>query len=217
MATNEVDLARLFQAVSKVMEQNQAQLNSSDTYNHDHGDNMVDVFSTIANSVQQNRTATPARQLRSAASQLRTKKSGSAQYYSKSLEQAARELRTAKTVDADNAATLVQTILGGGQSTKQTGSVATDMLSTLLGSLTGTTGTSASSGAGTTKIDWATLASAGLEYMQSKQEGKDTLTALMEALMAEPNQQNTYRKDSGTLVATTLMQALGTMLSNKTR
>jgi hypothetical protein len=215
MATNEVDLAQLFQAVSKVMEQNQAQLNNSDTYNHDHGDNMVDIFSTIANAVQQNRTATPARQLRSAASQLRTKKSGSAQYYSKSLEQAARELSTAKTVDAGNAATLIQTILGGGQSTKQTGSTVTDMLSTLLGSLTG--GTPTSGGSGTSAIDWATLASAGMEYMQSKQEGKDTLTALMDALMAEPNQQNTYRKDSGTLVATTLMQALGNMLSKKSR
>jgi hypothetical protein len=210
MASNQVDLAQLFQVVSKVLEQNQSQLNKSDTYNHDHGDNMVDVFTTIANSMQQNSAATPARQLKTAASQLRTKQSGSAQYYSKSLTQAARELRTAKRVDAGNAATLVQTLLGGGQSTQQTGSAATDMLSTLLGSLTGTTPASA---AGSSIIDWATLASAGMEYMQSKQEGKDTLTSLMEALMAEPNQNTTYRKDSGTLVASTLMQALGSMLN----
>jgi hypothetical protein len=217
MATNEVDLAQLFQMVSKVMEQNKSQLNQADTYNHDHGDNMVDIFSTIANTMQQNSTATPAQQLKTAAAQLRTKQSGSAQYYSKSLTQAARELRTAKQVDAGNAATLIQTILGGGQSTKQTGSAATDMLGSLLGGLTGATGTTPASGSGQSGIDWATLASAGLEYMQSKQEGKDTLTALMEALMAEPNQTSTYRKDSGTLVATTLMQALSTMLANKNR
>ncbi|MBN2258035.1 MAG: hypothetical protein JW704_09445 [Anaerolineaceae bacterium] len=216
MATNEVDLSQLFQAVSKVMQQNQAQLNQADPYNHNHGDNMVDIFTTIANSVQQNKTASPATQLKTAAAQLRTKKSGSAQYYSQSLNQAARELRSAKRVDADNAATLVQTLLGGGQSTKQSGSAATDVLSTLLGSLTGASGTTTPSATGSSGIDWTTLASAGLEYMQSKQEGQDTLTALMDALMAEPTKTATYRKDSGALVATTLMQALGSML-NKNR
>jgi hypothetical protein len=216
MATNEVDLAQLFQTVSKVLEQNQAQLNQSDTYNHDHGDNMVDVFTTIANAMQQNSSAIPAKQLKTAASQLRTKQSGSAQYYSKSLNQAARELRTAKGVNAENAATLVQTLMGGGQSSSQSGSAATDMLSTLLGSLAGTTGTTPSSSSGQATIDWQTVAAAGMEYMQSKQEGKDTLTSLMEALMAEPTKTATYRKDSGTLVASTLMQALGSMLGNKT-
>ncbi len=216
MATNEVDLAKLFQTVSKVMEQNQTQLNQADTYNHDHGDNMVDIFNTIANVMQQNSTATPAVQLKTAASQLRTKQSGSAQYYSKSLNQAARELRTAKSVNADNAATLLQTLLGGGQSSSKTGSATTDMLGTLLGSLTGAGETTPSSSSGQSTIDWQTIAAAGMEYMKSKQEGKDTLTALMEALMAEPTKTAPYRKDSGTLVATTLMQALGAMLSKKT-
>lgn len=213
MTTNEVDLAQLFQTVSKVLEQNQSQLNQSDTYNHDHGDNMVDVFSTIANVMQQNSTATPSKQLKNAASQLRTKQSGSAQYYSKSLNQAARELRTAKRVDANNATTLVQTLLGGGQSSSQTGTAATDMLGTLLTGLAGASGTTTSSGPGSSTIDWETIAAAGSQYMQSKQAGKDTLTSLMEALMAEPTKNATYRKDSGTLVATTLMQALGSMLS----
>jgi hypothetical protein len=216
MAANEVDLAQLFQTVSKVLEQNQTQLNQSDTYNHDHGDNMVDVFSTIAKAMQENSSATPATQLKTAASQLSTKQSGSAQYYSKSLNQAASELGTAKRVDAGNAATLIQTLLGGGQSSSQSGSAATDILSTLLGSLTGTSETTPSSSSGQSTIDWQTIAAAGMEYMQSKQEGKDTLTALMEALMAEPTKTASYRKDSGTLVASTLMQALGSMLSKKT-
>ena len=217
MATNEVDLAKLFQTVSKVLEQNQTQLNQSDTYNHDHGDNMVDIFNTITNVIQQNSSATPATQLKTAASQLSTKQSGSAQYYSKSLNQAALELGSAKGINADNAATLLQTLLGGGQSSSQTSSATTDMLGTLLGSLTGSSGTTPSSNAGQSTIDWQTIAAAGMEYMQSKQEGKDTLTSLMDALMAEPNKTATYRKDSGALVATTLMQALGKMLSNKTR
>jgi hypothetical protein len=214
MATNEVDLAQLFQMVSQALQQSQSQLNQADTYNHDHGDNMVDIFNTIATVMQQNRTATPAKQLEAAASQLGTKPSGSAQYYSKSLNQAATELSTAKGVTSDNATTLIQTLLGGGQSSSQSGTAATEMLTTLLQGLSGA-GTTSSGGTGQSTIDWATLASAGLEYMQSKQEGKDTLTALMEALMAEPTKDATYRKDSGTIVASTLMQALGSMLSKR--
>jgi len=217
MATNEVDLAQLFQTVSQVLQQNQAQINQADTYNHDHGDNMVDIFTTIANAIQENKTAPPAKQLKSAASQLRTKQSGSAQYYSKSLTRAARELRSAKRVDAGNAATLVQTLMGGGQSSSKTGSAAaTDMLTTLLGSLANTSGSTSTSSTGQS-IDLETVAAAGSKYLQSKQAGKDTLTALMEAMLAEPTKAAPYRKDSGTLVASTIMQVLGAMLANKAK
>jgi hypothetical protein len=215
VATNTVDLFQLFQAVNQALKQNKSQLNQADTYNHDHGDNMVDIFNTITKVMQQNSTATPAEQLQTAASMLSTKQSGSAQYYSKSLNQAANELGSAKQVNADNATTLVQTLLGGGQANAQKGSAATDMLGSLLSSLGGASGsTDTASPSGKSTIDWATLANAGLEYMQSKQEGKDTLTALMEALMAEePTKAAPYRKESGTIIANTLMQVLGTMLS----
>ena len=216
MATKQVNLVELFQAVSQALQQNQAQLNNADTYNHNHGDNMVDVFSTIANAMLENKNAAPAKQLSSAASQLRTKQSGSAQYYQKSLSQAAAELGNAKTISADNAATLLQTLLGGGQANTQAGSAAADMLGSLLTSLTGTGRTPSTSGTSKSTIDWATLANAGLEYMQSKQEGKDTLTSLMDALMAEESTTNApYRKDSGTIVADTLLKALGSMLSKR--
>ena len=216
MTTNQVNLYQLFQAVSEALQQNQTKLNKADTYNHDHGDNMVDVFNTIAGAMQENKSATPAQQLSSAASKLRTKQSGSAQYYEKSLNQAATELSSAKRVTADNASTLLQTLLGGGQANTQTSSTTGDLLGSLLTSLTGTTATSSSSGTGRSTIDWATLANAGMEYMQSKQEGKDTLTSLMDALMAEESTKSApYRKESGTIVANTLMQVLGSMLSKK--
>ena len=216
MSTNQVNLFELFQAVNQALQQNQTQLNSADTYNHNHGDNMVDVFSTITNAMLENKNATPAAQLNSAASQLRTKQSGSAQYYEKSLSQAAAELGNAKTVSADNAATLLQTLLGGGKANTQAGSAATDMLGSLLTSLTGAARTSSTSGTGQSTIDWGTLANAGMEYMKSKQEGKDTLTSLMDALMAEESTTNApYRKDSGTIVADTLLKALGSMLSKR--
>jgi hypothetical protein len=216
MATNQVNLYQLFQAVNEELQQNQAQLNSADTYNHDHGDNMVDVFNTITSAMLENKNATPAKQLSSAASQLSTKQNGSAQYYEKSLNQAAAELGGAKSVTADNVSTLLQTLLGGGQANTQAGSAATDMLGSLLKGLTGTTGAPSSTGTGQSTIDWATLANAGMEYMKSKQEGKDTLTSLMDALMAEESTANApYRKDSGSIVANTLLKALGAMLSKR--
>jgi hypothetical protein len=214
MATNQVNLYDLFQAVNQALQQNQAQLNNADPFNHDHGDNMVDVFSTITKAILQNKNATPAQQLSSAAEQLRTKQSGSAQYYEKSLNQAAAELGTAKGITADNASALIQTILGGGEANTQAGSTAGDMLGTLLSGLSGGTGTSPVGSSGESTIDWATLAAAGMQYLQDKQAGKDTLTSLMDALMADaPTKTATYRKDSGSIVANTLLQALGSMLS----
>ncbi len=214
MNTNQVNLYELFQAVSQALQQNQTQLNKADTYNHNHGDNMVDIFSTIANAALQNKNATPAEQLNSAAEQLRTKQSGSAQYYEKSLNQAATELGNAKGITAENAITLIQTLLGGGEAKTQTGSTAGDLLGTLLTGLTGAAGTPTAGSTGGSTIDWATLAAAGMQYMQDKQAGKDTLTSLMDALMADaPTKSATYRKDSGSIVANTLLQALGSMLS----
>jgi hypothetical protein len=216
MATNQVNLYQLFQAVNEALQQNQTQLNNADTYNHDHGDNMVDVFNTITSAMLENKNALPAQQLSSAATQLSTKQNGSAQYYEKSLNQAATELGGAKSVTADNASTLLQTLLGGGQANTQAGSAATDMLGSLLTRLTGAGGVPSTTGTGQSTIDWATLANAGMEYMKSKQEGKDTLTSLMDALMAEESTTNApYRKDSGTIVANTLLKALGAMLSKR--
>ena len=41
MPASEVDLASLFSAVTKTLQENQASLNDAGEYNHDHGDNMV--------------------------------------------------------------------------------------------------------------------------------------------------------------------------------
>jgi hypothetical protein len=216
MAVNQINLFQAFQAVSKALRQNQTQLNQVDTYNHDHGDNMVEIFDVITRAMKEKRSLPSADQLEYAAKLLREKQSGSAQYYSQSLIQAARELQ-GKPVTADNAMTLLQTLLGGGQATSPSAGSSVDLLGSLLSSMGGS-GTGA--GTGQTQpgtIDWAALAGAGLEYLQSKQEGKDTMTSLMDALMSsEQTQQAPYRKQSGSIIANTLIQTLGTMLT-KTR
>ncbi len=214
MATNQINLFKAFQSISKAMQQNQTQLNQADTINHDHGDNMVEIFDVITRAMKEKQNLTPADQLEYAAQLLRAKQSGSAQYYSQSLDQASRELQGEKTITADNAMTLLQTLLGGGQASTQSTGTTGDLLGSLLSSLGGT-GTSTGAGQEMpATIDWTTLAGAGLEYLQSKQEGKDTMTSLMDALMSSKGtQQAPYRKQSGTIIANTLMQALGSMLN----
>ncbi len=209
MATNQINLFKAFQSVAKALQQNQTQLNQADTFNHDHGDNMVEIFDVITQAINEKKNLTPADQLEYAAKLLREKQSGSAQYYSQSLDQAAQEFQ-GKTVTADNAITLLQTLLGGGQASKQSSSDLGGILRTLLPSL----GSSSTSQGVPVTVDWAKLASGGLRYLQSKQAGKDTMTSLMDALMSnEQTQQAPYRKQSGTIIANTLMQALGSMLT----
>ncbi len=213
MVTNQISLFNVFDSVVKALQQNKTQLNQADTYNHDHGDNMVEIFDVVRSAMQAKANATPAEQLEYAAQLLRNKESGSARYYSQSLDQASQELQGQKAITTDNAMTLLQTLLGGGQASTQSAGTAGDLLGSLISSLGGA-GTSTTTGKST--IDWATLANAGLEYLQSKQEGKDTMTSLMDALMSdEGTQKAPYRKQSGTIVANTLMQALGSVL-NKT-
>jgi len=52
MAQSNVDLANLFQAVTQSLVENQQALDQADTYNRDHGDNMVKTFQTITGALQ---------------------------------------------------------------------------------------------------------------------------------------------------------------------
>jgi len=209
MATNQINLLEAFQAVGNALKQSQIELNQADNYNHDHGDNMVEIFDVITQAIKEKKGSDSASQLEYAAQLLRSKQSGSAQYYTQSLDQAAQEFQ-GKTVTADNAMTLLQTLLGGGQASTQSSSDLGDILGSLLPSLGGS---STSQGVPTT-VDWARLARGGLKYLQSKKEGKDTMTSLMDALMStEGTQQAPYRKQSGSIIANTLLQALGSMLT----
>jgi hypothetical protein len=53
-------------------------------------------------------------------------------------------------------------------------------------------------------------------FMQSKQQGKDTMSSLLNAVNRRYYQAGSgYRAESGKLVAGTLMQGLGALLSSK--
>jgi hypothetical protein len=213
MATQSVDLAKLFGAVAKTLVQNQDALNQADTYNHDHGDNMVEIFEVITQAMKDKRTASPADQLEYASQLLRTKsQSGSAKLYAEGLSDASTQLQGKKTVTANTAMTLIQALLGAGNQVpasslpSSTSTGGGDLLGSLLGGLTG----GAQSGEqGTSQITIDKLLNAGMSYVQAKQSGSSDLDAILNAVMSTSRMSDSgYRSQSGALVANTLLQAL---------
>jgi hypothetical protein len=270
MATQKIDLTQLFGAVASTLMENKDSLNQSDAYNHDHGDNMVEIFQAITTAVQQKKNATPAEQLAYASKIVQSKsKSGSAKLYAEGLQNAATKFKSKKTITPNNGIALIQALMGtqskvtpqalqsqaqsvssentgtnllgsllGGltaSSQKQAASEAgsdllgsllgglsgsaetqsnqdtgTEMLGSLLGGLTGTTSGKTQSG----KIDINQVLKAGMTYMAAKQSGSTGMEAILQAIMAGSKVGNQgYRAQSGTLVASSLLQALGQMSS----
>ncbi len=107
---------------------------------------------------------------------------------------------------------LMGALLGGaGQNTGAASNA--DPMGDLLGSLLGgSSGSSASSGAQSGKIDIAKLLKAGMAYMAAKQSGASGIEAILQAVMAGSRVGNQgYRAQSGTLVASSILQALAQM------
>ncbi len=240
MATSGIDLYKLFSTVQKTVAKNQTALNKADDYNHDHGDHMVEIFSVITRAMKERSNAAPADQLAYASQLLRqTSSTGSAILYAENLQNASASLGNVKQVTPDNAMTLIQTLLGaastvtpqsqtpsnlggslletllgGGAATPQGQStgVGGDLLGSLLGGLT-------SSGSGTQsgqkgQIDMGQLLNAGMAFAQAKKAGRSNLDAILNAVVASSKMNTTpARTQSGTLVADTLLQTLGKMIS----
>jgi len=136
--TPQVDLGKLFGTVTQVLAQNRDSLNSADTYNQNHGDNMVNTFKVITNAVKETQGRQPSEQLAYASQQLsQQSQSGSAQLYSQGLANAAGQFQNQSAVTPDNALKLVQALLGGQSGAASAQSSQTDMVSGLLGALMG--------------------------------------------------------------------------------
>lgn len=209
-----IDLSALFGTVAKTMAQNQSQLNSADTYNHDHGDNMVQIFEVITQAMKEKQSASPADQLAYASQLLRAKsQSGSAQLYAEGLSDAATQFQGAKSINTNTAMTLIQTLLGSqGSVSTSSGGGSGDMLGSLLGGLMGSqqpsaqpqssgsgdlldgllgglmggsqTSTAQGQAAGDGKIDIGDLLNAGMAFAQSKQSGGSNMDAILNAVVS---------------------------------
>lgn len=219
MATQSVDLAKLFGTVATALSENQSTLNKADTYNHDHGDNMVQIFEVITQAMKEKSSAVPADQLAYASDLLRAKtKSGSAKIYAEGLADASTKLQGKKTITANTAMTLIQALLGT-QKKIPTTTLAPkaapdntgDLLGSLLGGLTGST-PATSSGKTASKIDINKLLKAGMSYVEAKQSGSSDMDAILNAVLSSSRVSDSdYHTQSGTIVANTLLKALSAM------
>jgi len=231
MAKNQIDLFSLFNQVTKTMQDSQASLNKADTYNHDHGDNMVNIFEVITQAMKEKKNADPADQLEYAASLLRGQaKSGSGKLYAQGLNEAAKQM-VGKDLNAGSIMSMVQTVLGAGEAPASKPAVSGDVLGSLLGSLVGGGKADAQengldlgdllgslSGAGSSDakdgLDLGDLLGAGMDYLSAKQGGKSTLEALTGALVSGSQMASSpYREQSSQLVTSTLLKGLTSMLS----
>jgi hypothetical protein len=105
---NALNLVNLFQSVAGSLSTQKETLNNTDAYNHDHGDNMVEIFNVISQAMQAKKDADPADQLEYASQLLRQQKSGSAQVYAQGLAQASKEFKGQKQVTPTNAINLIK-------------------------------------------------------------------------------------------------------------
>ncbi len=121
---------------------------------------------------------------------------------------------TAGAGSSDALSSMLGGLMGAGQ-TSGTGSNAQgDMISSLLGGLLGGEQAPSQSGSGS-GISMQQVLAAGLEFMQSQQQGQDTMSSLLDAVVAGSQAGGGYREESGKLVAGALMQGLGALMASK--
>jgi len=203
MAQN-IDLKSIFQTVTQQLSQKKNDLNEADTYNHDHGDHMVQIFELVQNAVSKKNDQPASDQLEYASQVVKEKAhSGSAELYAQGLSKAANNLK-GKNLNAESISDLVKGLMNVDQSAAE--AQPQEKQGGLLGSLlSGLTGNNASADSDQ-ELGVDELLRAGLAFYQSKQDGDTNSEAIMDALMAaSPMGQSTHRSQSGTLVAQTIM------------
>jgi len=225
-----IDLNTLFSTVTKELAQNKETLNEADSYNHNHGNNMVQ------NAVAQ-RSDKPVEDQLSYASQVVKEKmnSGSAHLYAQGLEKAARNL-SGQALNEKSIGTLLQSLMGleqpqpkpqtqsedilgsilsgfTGQSSEPVASNQPSQDSNMLGSLlSGLTGQSSEPVESDTSLGLDDLMQAGMAYFQSKQSGDSNMEAIMSALMAaSPMGKTSHRAQSASIVTSTIMNFMGNL------
>ncbi len=184
---SKLELGSIFQSVTEQLAQNKDSLNAADSYNHNHGDHMVQIFNLVQNASQvvgQNAD------------------SGSATLYAQGFAKAAENMR-GKELSPSAMSALLTGLLGADKPTPTTQtSQKKSLFGTLLSSLFGRqTSSQADQGFG---LD--DLLQAGMAIYQSQQDsGNSTQSALEALLSASPMGQSDHRKESGSSVASTIM------------
>jgi hypothetical protein len=197
-----------FQAVTRNLLENQNALNKADTYNHDHGDNMVQIFKVITEVMETKQGADPADQLAYASELLRQwSKSGSASIYADGLSHASQQFK-GQNVTKDNILVFLQSLLWSQPSQiPQQPQSSGDLLGSFISSFTWV-----QQGSGQDSLDLNNVLTAGMAFLNNKQQGKGDLESLVNAFVSTTQAgQTPHRAQSATLVANTMLQMLGSL------
>jgi hypothetical protein len=222
MATSQLNLADLFGAAATALSQNQGALNQTDSYNQNHGDNMVQIFNLINQAIAEKPKAPPSDQLAYAGRMVRSQaNSGSAQVYAGALETASQQFQ-GKSLDSDNAMELITTLLSGGQAPQAPVTPqGTDLISALLGSFAGDEGASARSSKSQKDepvIDAEDLMRGGMAYMSAQQRGASGSEAIMDAIISgSPLGESPQRAQSAKLIGGALLTAVTAYAASKSK
>jgi hypothetical protein len=184
--TAKVDLAKLFKTVATTMASNREQLNQADAQNHDHGDNMVEVFNLISQTMRSQRRAAPAEQLMQASRVLSGTQSGSEgmRVYN-GLRPVPGQVLTPENARAG------QLLMGASQ--QEVPPLLPDRAAgrplglcgqPSLNAPAAASRPTASAGAAPTGLDLGSLLNAGMAFMNAKQGGGSDLSSLAQALSA---------------------------------
>lgn len=202
-----INLVDLFQTAAGALQNHRQELNQADSYNMNHGDNMVEIFEVITQAMKSKQNADAPTQLEYAAQLLRQKSnSGSASVYADGLASASKEV-SGSLVSPDMAMNLLQKLMnGGGAAAEKPAASGAAGIGDLLGGLLG--GEDA-------ELDSSDLLGAGLAFLQSKQSGDDNLEALSKAFISTTQMGSSdHRSQSGQLVTNAVLQMLASQLKN---
>jgi len=211
MSSKFPDLSQLFGAVTGVLGENKEVLNQEDDYNHNHGDNMVEIFRVITQAMEEKKDAAPADQLEYASVLLRDKTSGgSAKVYSNGLAKAAQQFQ-GRQLNQNSAMELITALMGASQE-DEPADTSQDPLNGMIGTfLSGLVGGEAT-GQKKSGLDASDLLKVGMAFMQARQQGSDPMAALVDVMVTNsPMGSSRHRSDSGKMVANTLLQMIGSM------
>lgn len=208
MADN-LDLNTIFQAVTQQLSEKKVKLNEADTYNHNHGDNMVQIFNLVQQAVAEKADKPVSEQLNYAGKVVeQNANSGSAALYAQGLSKASENLK-GESLSSDMLSMLVQSLLGTNQPRPQAEPHPKQgFLGSLLAGLFGKTQSQSSE----QQLGLDDLLQLGQAFMQGQQEGDGLSQEALQALLTgSPMGESDHRKESGSLVASTIMNFVSTL------
>lgn len=217
-----INLLDLFNTASKAIQQNKESLNKADSYNGNHGDNMVEIFDVITQAMKEKKSADAPTQLEYAAQLLRNKsQSGSANVFANGLAEAAKEVTGGGKLDLGSALGVLTTVLNGGQGGSNA-SASSDLLGSLVsglaggdsGSALGSLVSSLTGGDSEKKDDGPDWLSLGMNLLQGAQASGLDLGELASSLVSGTEMgKSEHRSQSGQLITNAVLQMLMSQMS----